>query len=93
MKRLTIKLLEEMPHGIFAKGEIIDSPDGVNINNSGSMLRWVAVRGGIADWAIYCGSAINDWERIKTNGNKVFTEYNIRKLVPCFDEAFKKYRY
>lgn len=91
---LTIKQLKEMkPNTIFAKGEIVDSPDGININNSGKQLRWVAVRGGIHDWAIYCHLAEKEYEWIKDWGDKVHSEQNIKKLVPCDDEAFKMYRY
>lgn len=91
---LTLKQLKEMePDTIFAKGEIIDSPDGINMENTGKQLRWVACRGGIHDWAIYCHLADKDWDFIKTQGNKVIREKNIKKLIPCDDEAFKMYRY
>lgn len=42
------------PHTIFAKGEFLDSPEGCNIAGTGMITRWVAVRGGIYDWCIYC---------------------------------------
>lgn len=91
---LTIKKLKDMePYTIFNSGTVIDSPDGINIDNSGKTLRWVACRGGIHDWAIYCG--LEDWskELVASDGNKVTSEHNIKKLVECDDEAFKKYRY
>jgi hypothetical protein len=54
MKLITVDQLDQMePHSIFAKGTFIDSPEGVNMSNTGKEVRWVAVRGGIHDWAIY----------------------------------------
>ena len=82
---LTLKQLQEMePDVLFKKGELI-SPN--------SSLRWVAVRGGIHDWAIYAGSITNSYEWVKRFGNKIYSEKLIRNLVPCDDEAFKMYRY
>lgn len=53
---LTADTLMNMPDGIvFAKGELPDSPDGINMTGSGKMLRWIAKRGnGYHDWCIYC---------------------------------------
>lgn len=91
---LTLKKLKEMkPSTIFLKGETIDSPDGINIMNTGKQLRWVACRGGIHDWAVYCHLAENDWDYIKRSGDKVHDEKNIKKLVECDDEAFAMYRH
>ena len=50
---LTIEKLKEMPIGIFDSGTVSDNSIGINISDSGELLRWVAVRGGIHDWAIY----------------------------------------
>ena len=91
---LTLKKLKEMKSGtIFAKGEIIDSPYGINMANTSKLLKWVAVRGGIHDWAIYCHLALNSYEWIRSQGNKVHSEENIKKLVPCDEEAFNMYRH
>ena len=92
---LTIKDLKDMtPDTIFAKGVIVDSPDGINMMNSGRMLKWVACRGGIWDWAIYCCyDDEHDYDYAKSDGEKVTSEENIKKLVTCDDEAFKMYRY
>ena len=93
MKLLTLQDLKEMQPGAFSRGETTDNPEGCNITNSGRKLRWVAVRGDIHDWAIYIFTADRDYEWIKRSGDKVYTENNIRKLVPCDDEAFNQYRY
>ena len=93
MNKLTIKKLKEMkPSTIFAKGTTVDSPDGINMMNSGKQLWWVAVRGGIHDWAIYC-SVNPDPEWIKQMGDKVHSEESIKKLVQCDDKSFRMYRH
>lgn len=81
------------PRTIIAKGEVLDSPIGINMTNSGKMLRWVAVRGGIYDWAIYCHFADKNYEWILRFGDKVNIKETIKRLVPCDIEAFEKYRY
>lgn len=91
---LTVKQLQDMPPGtIFAKGEIVDSPEGINMMTSGNLLRWVAVRGlGIPDWTIYCHWSWHSWEFIRSSGGKVCSKPNIKKLVECDEEAFTMYR-
>lgn len=90
---LTIKKLEEMEPGIFASGVTTDSPEGVNMSNSGQKLGWVAVRGdGYHDWAVYVHPGCPPQNWIKDHGDKVNFKDNIKKLVPCDDEAYKMYR-
>ena len=90
---MTLAQLKEMSPGIFAQGEIIDGVDGVNMSDSGKMLRWVAVRGSIVDWAIYCHLIYRDPGWVLRHGNKVLSIYHIKKLVPCDDETLNTYRY
>jgi len=51
---------------------------------------WVAVRGGIHDWAIYKGQGTKEY--IRDWGNKVHSEEEIKLLVPCDKESFNMYR-
>ena len=92
-----VLILEDLknmePKAIIAKGEALDSPIGINMTNSGKMLRWIAVRGVIHDWCIYCYFANKSYEWIRGFGDKVRTEETIKRLVPCSIEAFEKYRY
>ncbi len=92
---LTVEQLDAMPQGtIFATGEIENSPEGIYMTNSdiGRKLRWVAKRGGIADWTIYCHWADSySIQEVAEEGDKV-PERDIRKLVPCTDEALKRFR-
>jgi hypothetical protein len=82
---LTLKQLQEMePNVIFKKEEFMGSDVS---------FRWVAVRGGIHDWAIYAGPVANSYEWVKRFGNKIYSKKLIRSLVPCDDESFKMYRY
>ena len=90
---LTIEKLKEMAEGTFATGVATDNPEGINMANTNKDLRWVAVRGGIHDWDIYCHCANRSVEWIERHGDKVNRESHIRKLVECDDEAFNMYRY
>lgn len=91
---LTLQNLKDLaPDSIFATGICFDNADGVNMANSGKKLRWVAVRGGIWDWAIYVHWEENSPEWVRCNGDKISSEKNIRALVPCDQEAFEMYRY
>ena len=91
---LTLKMLNDMPaHTIFASGMAIDNEEGLFMTGSGKELRWVAVRGGIDDWAIYCHFADKDWSFVRDYGDKVTMKHHIKNLVSCTDEAFKRYRY
>lgn len=91
---LTLEQLYAMPPDTaFARGETIDSPEGVNMTNSGRQLRWVAERGGIHDWAIYIHHAEHSFDYVKCHGDKVHSENHVRKLVPCDDASFKMYRH
>ena len=90
---LTLKMLKDMPSGtIFATGISSDTPDGLFMANTGKELRWVAVRGEIHDWAIYCHFSEHDTEWIRRQGDKVHMEENIKKLVLCDKEALRMYR-
>jgi len=50
------------------------------------------VRGSIHDWAIYVHFATNDIAFVLSQGDKVHDKENIRRLVPCDDEALAMYR-
>ncbi len=92
---LTPDQLKAMPPGtIFAEGVAFDCPGDLNMTGSGRQLRWVACRGkGMPDWAIYCHYATYDAQYVQRFGDKVHFEDHIRKLVPCFDEAYQMYRH
>ena len=89
---ITHEELKQMSSGTFMSGEVIDSPEGINMTNSGKMLKWVARRGMIADWAIYVGWSTSSFEEIERSGDKVFGVNNIKKLVNCDEEMLKHYR-
>ncbi len=83
------------PSTVFAKGEIENSPDGLfmTTSNIGKKLIWVAKRGGIHDWAIYCHWADKGEDYAREHGDKVTSERNIKMLVPCDNEALSMYRF
>jgi hypothetical protein len=73
-----------------------------------TVVKWVAVRGGIHDWAIYHSMDANlckaeyfdsddhlyaSFTQIANHGAKLRSETKIREFVPCTDEAFNMYRY
>ena len=97
MIMLTIDQLKAMPSSnIIAQGTIENSKEGIWMTDvhPGRQLLWVAKRGdGYPDWAIYTWWANEaDVEFVIKQGQKVTSEDNIRKLVPCTDKAYKMYR-
>jgi len=118
---LTIKQLKAMkPDTIFASGiGLIEHPwfnDAKPVSEGGTLepdgkstkVKWVAIRGGIYDWAIYHSMDANfiienylddplhlevSEERIARAGAKLHIEEKIKEFVPCDDEAFKMYRH
>jgi len=91
---LTLERLKQLgDNEIFLKGEVVDSPDGVNMTNSGRQLAWVAVAGnGYPDWTIYCHWSERSSEWIAKHGDKITREEWVKKLVPCNDEAYQMFR-
>ena len=91
---ITISLLDRIEPGtVFAQGEAVDDSTGLNMSNSGKMLRWVAKRGFIGDWCIYTHFASHSWGYVEECGDKVEDPENIKKLVPCTDAALDRYRH
>lgn len=84
-----------MAGDIFAKGETENSPDGIYMtdNNIHRPLRWLAKKGYGNDWCIYIHWATSSYDFVESNGDKVGSEKNILKLVPCTDEVLKLYRH
>lgn len=94
MDQLTLQMLKDMtPHTIFATGVAHDEAHALNMTGSGKALRWIAVRGGIHDWAIYCHFQEYSPDWIQDHGDKVHSDVHIKMLVPCDDEAFAMYRH
>jgi len=93
---LTLEQLKNMePYTVIATGVVANNPDGVYMTDQGfnRPLRWVAKRGQIHDWTIYIHWAERDEEWVKDWGDKVRDRDNIKKLVPCTDDAFRMYRF
>lgn len=85
---LTKEMLEAMPEDTaFATGVTTDR------RLHEESVRWVAVRGGIADWAIYYHKESMGIKYIRDHGDKCFTKDIIKLLVPCDENASKAYRY
>lgn len=94
MTELTLDMLKAMaPHEIIATGMIADGPyPGLHMTNTEQMLRWVAVRGGYWDWAIYVHTADMPIGYVMESGDKLRNREKARWLVPCDEAAFNMYR-
>lgn len=71
---------------------------------SNRSVKWVAVKGEHprhSDWCIYAenphyqgtGAEFLSFGDVKRRGDKLTIEHNIKKLVPCTDEVFERYRF
>lgn len=85
------KLGKLNPETIFASGLDIDGEDGIYLWNTGELLRWVAVRGSVDDWAIYADKSNKPLEWIKAFGCKL-TKNQARKLVVGDETFYNRYR-
>lgn len=91
---LKYKDLMEMTSGmIFKRGIATDDEKGINMLGTGRPIRWIAVRGMIHDWAIYCASEAFNEDYVRDYGDKVHDTETIRRLVKCTDKAFGMYRH
>ena len=81
------------PGTIFAKGETLDDPFGLNMTGSGKALRFVAKKGFNNDWCVYTLWAYESYGFIASNGDKVQDESNIQHVVPCTAEVLARYRH
>jgi len=91
---MTFEEFKQIPAGtVFAQGELANSPEGIFMTNNGGTLRWLAKKGQVQDWAIYCHWANRPWIFIEKAGDKVTNKEHIRRCVPCDDEMLKHYRY
>ena len=93
---LTLENLKSMrPGEIIASGVTRNSPEGVYMtdNDYGRKMIWIAKRGAIHDWTIYIHWESNGFDFVLSQGDKVTNKENIKKLVPCDDEALGMYRY
>lgn len=114
--KLTIKELKGMePDKIFASGITLiehpwfnDAKKTIEKDGKSTLVKWIAIRGGIHDWAIYHSLDANlekaDYldgkehlkaskEMIASCGAKLHNGDKIKKLVPCDEEAFGMYRF
>ena len=79
------------PLTIFAAGVAKDAPEGLFMVGTGDNIYWVAVKGGNADWAMYCGwsDCMND---LKRNGDKVLSMDNVQRVLSVDPDVLSRYR-
>lgn len=90
---LTKEEYDKLPEDqIFRFGLSSNSPTGIYMVNSNpdKILGWVAKKR-IDGWCIYTHWYEKGFEFIENNGDKVYTNSFIKKLVPCDDEVFELY--
>ena len=88
---LTKKMLEMLePSTIFATGYAF-TPEGVQDVIKGTFMKWVAVRGGIWDWAVYAGETYHDEQNIADYGTKLYGS-EVKELILADEEAWNLYR-
>ena len=98
---MNLNTFKQLPYNtIFYYGIAKDSPEDLNLCNTGKLVRWVAVKGGIDDWAIYCMNPHYletedhwEWFKIAQLGDKIHSEETIKKLIKCDDELLKLYNH
>ena len=92
--KLTKKKIEDAkPNSIMYDGITTDDPNGLNMTNSGRILRFIVYRGGIADWCIYTHLAEMPLEYIRDHGDKPHSREFIENEVEFDDKVWEMYRH
>ena len=91
MMKITPEILRALPENtIFAAGVFQDKA-GVNITGINQLLKFVALRGGVFDWAVYVGRVDDSFECVASFGSKI-SRPSALCLVDVSDEAKELYR-
>lgn len=70
----------------------VDSPDGLNMMNTGLTIRCVIKVGQINDWALYCANDLSlTAEQIAAFGDKAGSMY-VQNIVDMSEEVLNAYR-
>jgi len=94
IQQWTPELFSYIEHNtIFAQGIFLDDYLGYPIQETGNVVKWVAVKGDVEDWAIYyqppyLGQLVWDFQQVAEQGDKPHHPVWIGKLVPC-DNAMR----
>lgn len=83
---LTMNILNNVEKGIIlATGLAKDNSSGLNMSNSGKLLRWVLKLGTIGDWCIYTHYKEYNVHTVAQTGDKVFGKENILNVIKIDD--------
>lgn len=90
---LTLEDIENNPpETVLYKEKTIDSCRGVNINNTGEMLKLVIKTGHNKDWTAYFGYDENmSYEGVENVGDKVFYML-LENILIADQEVWNRYR-
>ena len=83
---------------IFAQGILLDDYSCYPIQATGNVVRWVAVKGDVEDWAVYyqdpsLGHLVQEFDEVAMHGDKLYHPLWIMNLVPSVPEMMQLYRY
>ena len=97
----TIKYEEfvKLPDGVISSGILTDSGDGINIDGTGKLLRYVIYKYSAQDWRIYClrndtvkGMHPEEAEKLILNtGTSVTNPKHIKRAFNCSKKVLDLY--
>lgn len=93
--KTNLKEFNKIPMGEhFRMGVFSDSPTGLYMTSEdhNKLIKFVAVKGGADDWAVYVGNIEDSYQQVALNGLKITSEDNIMRAVPCTDDVLRRYR-
>lgn len=81
---------------VFAMGEAQNTISGIHLTfeHYGRMLKWVAKKGAVNDFAVYAKwSDTSTFDDVTNVGEKVTCLHTVKRLINCDDEVLKHYRF
>lgn len=90
--KITMDMLQGIGDRELFRGEIEDSPEGLHINRTGKVLKYLVIKRYTEDWCVYVEDCFRPmtYEEIRTNGDKIMAS-TAYAIIDADEEVWERY--